>query len=128
MSVGAHRVLYFWHAIGNHFLTFASNMFTDLNLTDMECCYKVFRRDVIQAIELEEDRFGFEPEVVAKVAHMRLRIFEAGLSSLVSLLNINQRILLVKNEILKNIQSKEAVMAMLNRIMAFLIASPSACA
>jgi dolichol-phosphate mannosyltransferase len=78
MSVWAHRVLYFWHSIGNHFLIFVSNMFTDLNLTGIECGYKPFRRDVIQAIELEKDRFGFEPEVVARVAHMRLRIFEAG--------------------------------------------------
>ena len=63
-----HRVLYFWHSLGNRFLTFLSNMLTDLNLTDMETCYKVFRREVIQSIEIEENRFGFEPEVVAKVA------------------------------------------------------------
>ncbi len=75
-----HRVLYFWHSLGNRFLTFVSNMFTDLNLTDMETCYKVFRREVIQAIEIEEDRFGFEPEVTAKVAHRRLRIYEMGIS------------------------------------------------
>ena len=80
LSAGAHRVLYFWHSLGNRFLTFLSNMFTDLNLTDMETCYKVFRRDVIQGIEIEEDRFGFEPEIVAKVAHMRLRIYEMGVS------------------------------------------------
>jgi dolichol-phosphate mannosyltransferase len=74
LSSGAHRVLYFWHYLGNRFLTFLSNMFTDLNLTDMETCYKVFRRDVIQSIDIKENRFGFEPEIVAKVAHMRLRI------------------------------------------------------
>jgi dolichol-phosphate mannosyltransferase len=80
MSTGAHRVLYFWHYMGNKFLTFLSNMFTDLNLTDMETCYKVFRKDVIQAIEIQENRFGFEPEIVAKIAHMRLRVFEMGIS------------------------------------------------
>jgi glycosyltransferase involved in cell wall biosynthesis len=80
LSTGAHRVLYFWHYMGNRFLTFLSNMFTDLNLTDMETCYKVFRREVIQNINIEEDRFGFEPEIVAKVAHMRLRIYEMGIS------------------------------------------------
>jgi glycosyltransferase involved in cell wall biosynthesis len=77
---GAHRVLYFWHYVGNRFLTLLSNMFTDLNLTDMECCYKVFRRDVIQAIRIQESRFGIEPELVAKVAQMRLRIYEMGVS------------------------------------------------
>ncbi|MFH1490937.1 MAG: GtrA family protein, partial [Pseudomonadota bacterium] len=77
---GAHRVLYFWHSLGNRFLTFLSNMFTDLNLTDMETCYKVFRREVIQDIEIKEDRFGFEPEIVAKAAHRRLRIYEMGIS------------------------------------------------
>jgi glycosyltransferase involved in cell wall biosynthesis len=80
LSTGAHRVLYFWHSLGNRFLTLLSNMFTDLNLTDMETCYKVFRSDVIKQIRIEENRFGFEPEVVAKVAHMRLRIFEMGIS------------------------------------------------
>jgi glycosyltransferase involved in cell wall biosynthesis len=80
LSVGAHRVLYFWHSLGNRFLTLLSNMLTDLNLTDMETCYKVFRREVIQSIKLEENRFGFEPEVVAKVAQMRLRIYEMGIS------------------------------------------------
>ena len=80
LSTGAHRVLYFWHYLGNRFLTFFSNMFTDLNLTDMETCYKVFRREVIQGIDIKEDRFGFEPEIVAKIAHMRLRIFEMGIS------------------------------------------------
>jgi glycosyltransferase involved in cell wall biosynthesis len=77
---GAHRVLYFWHSLVNAFLTFVSNMFTDLNITDMETCYKVFRRDVIQAIDIQENRFGVEPEIVAKVAHMRLRIYEMGIS------------------------------------------------
>lgn len=80
LSSGAHRVLYFWHYLANRFLTILSNMFTDLNLTDMECCYKVFRREVIQSIEIQENRFGFEPEIVAKVAHRRLRVFEAGIS------------------------------------------------
>ena len=75
-----HRVLYFWHYLGNVFLTFLSNMFTDLNLTDMETCYKVFRREVIQAIQIQENRFGFEPEIVAKVAQQGLRIYEAGIS------------------------------------------------
>jgi dolichol-phosphate mannosyltransferase len=75
-----HRVLYFWHYLGNLLLTFLSNMFTDLNLTDMETCYKVFRREVIQGIQIQEDRFGFEPEVVAKVAQLRLRIYEMGIS------------------------------------------------
>jgi len=80
LTGGSHRVLYFWHSIGNHFLTLMSNMLTDLNLTDMETCYKVFRRDVIQHLDLKEERFGFEPEVVAKMAHMRLRIYEIGIS------------------------------------------------
>jgi dolichol-phosphate mannosyltransferase len=77
---GAHRVLYFWHYMGNRFLTFVSNMFTDLNLTDMETCYKVFRKKVIDQIEIKESRFGFEPEVVAKVAHLNTRIYEMGIS------------------------------------------------
>jgi putative flippase GtrA len=80
LSVGVHRVLYFWHSMGNRFLTLLSNMFTDLNLTDMETCYKVFRREVIQGIELQEDRFGFEPEITAKLAQRRLRIYEMGVS------------------------------------------------
>ena len=80
LSAGYHRVLYFWHSLGNRFLTLLSNMLTDLNLTDMETCYKVFRREVIQSIEIEENRFGFEPEVVAKIAHQRLRIYEMGIS------------------------------------------------
>lgn len=77
---GAHRVLYFWHSVGNKFLTLLSNMFSDLNLTDMECCYKVFRREIIQKISIRESRFGVEPEIVAKVAQMRVRIFEMGVS------------------------------------------------
>lgn len=80
LSGGAHRVLYFWHYVGNRILTLISNMFTDLNLTDMETCYKVFKREVIQSIEIKENRFGFEPEIVAKIANMRLRIFEMGIS------------------------------------------------
>ncbi|WP_319410097.1 bifunctional glycosyltransferase family 2/GtrA family protein [uncultured Desulfosarcina sp.] len=80
LSSGAHRVLYFWHSIGNRFLTLLSNMFTDLNLTDMESCYKVFRRDIIQKVDLRENRFGFEPEIIAKVSQMRVRIFEIGIS------------------------------------------------
>ncbi len=80
LSHGEHRVLYFWHYLGNRFLTLLSNMFTDLNLTDMESCYKVFRKDVIKNITIREDRFGFEPEIVAKIAHMRLRIYEMGIS------------------------------------------------
>lgn len=76
----AHRVLYFWHSVGNRFLTLVSNMFTNLNLTDMETCYKVFRREVIQSITIEEDRFGFEPEITAKLAARNLRIYEVGIS------------------------------------------------
>ena len=74
------RVLYFWHAVGNRFLTLLSNMVTNLNLTDMETCYKVFRREVLQGIEIEEDRFGFEPEITAKVALAGWRIYEVGIS------------------------------------------------
>jgi glycosyltransferase involved in cell wall biosynthesis len=77
---GPHRVLYFWHSVGNGFLTTLSNMFTDLNLTDMETCYKVFRREVIQGIPLKQDRFGFEPEVTAKIARRGHRIFEVPIS------------------------------------------------
>jgi glycosyltransferase involved in cell wall biosynthesis len=75
-----HRVLYFWHYVINRFLTMLSNMFTNLNLTDMEVCYKVFRREVLQKIRIEEDRFGFEPEVTAKVAKLGCRIYEVGIS------------------------------------------------
>ena len=76
------RVLYFWHSVGNNLLTTLSNMFTDLNLTDMETCYKAFRREVIQKITLKEDRFGIEPEITAKISHMepRPRVFEVGIS------------------------------------------------
>jgi dolichol-phosphate mannosyltransferase len=80
LSYGSHRVLYYWHSLGNRFLTTLSNMLTDLNLTDMETCYKVFRREIIQSITIEENRFGFEPEVVAKVAQMRVRVYEMGIS------------------------------------------------
>jgi len=75
-----HRVLYFWHSVGNWLLTLLSNALTDLNLSDMETCYKAFRREVIQSIPLQEDRFGFEPEITAKVAKRRLRIYEVGIS------------------------------------------------
>lgn len=76
-----HRVLFFWHTIGNKFLTFFSNMFTDLNLSDMETCYKLFKREIIQNINLTEKRFGFEPEVTAKIARIpRVRIYEVGIS------------------------------------------------
>jgi glycosyltransferase involved in cell wall biosynthesis len=75
-----HRVVYFWHCVGNRFLTLLSNMLTNINLTDMETCYKMFRREVIQSITIEEDRFGFEPEITAKVARGRYRIYEVGIS------------------------------------------------
>jgi len=75
-----HRVLYFWHSVGNHLLTLCSNALTNLNLTDMETCYKVFRREVLQKIVVEENRFGFEPEITAKVAKLRVRVFEVGIS------------------------------------------------
>jgi glycosyltransferase involved in cell wall biosynthesis len=75
-----HRVLYFWHRVGNGLLTLLSNMFTNLNLTDMETGYKVFRREIIQSIAIEESRFGFEPEITAKIAHTRCRIYEVGIS------------------------------------------------
>jgi dolichol-phosphate mannosyltransferase len=80
LSGGEHRVLYFWHSIGNRVLTLLSNMFTDLNLSDMETCYKVFRRDVLQRVELFEHRFGFEPEIVAAISRLRLRVYEIGVS------------------------------------------------
>jgi len=80
MGDAPHRVLYFWHRVGNGVLTLLSNMLTNLNLTDMETCYKVFRRNVIQSIEIEEDRFGFEPEITAKVAKMRCAIYEVGVA------------------------------------------------
>jgi glycosyltransferase involved in cell wall biosynthesis len=74
-----HRVLYFWHSVGNRLLTLLSNCLTNINLSDMETCYKVFRREIIQAIPIEEDRFGFEPEITVKVAKRRLRIYEVGI-------------------------------------------------
>lgn len=77
---GAHRVSFFWHMMGNSFLTLFSNMFTNLTLTDMETCYKAFRREIIQSIKIEENRFGFEPEITAKVAKLNLRIYEVGIS------------------------------------------------
>jgi glycosyltransferase involved in cell wall biosynthesis len=80
MGAEAHRVVYFWHMVGNKFLTLLSNMCTGINLTDMETCYKVFRRDVLQKITLEENRFGFEPEITAKVARLNCVIYEVGIS------------------------------------------------
>lgn len=77
---GPHRVVYFWHMLGNKFLTTLSNMFTNINLSDMETCYKAFRREIIQSIRIRENRFGFEPEVTAKVAKKNCRIFEVGIS------------------------------------------------
>jgi len=81
-GAGAHRVLYYWHSVGNKFLTMVSNMATNLNLTDMETCFKAFRREVIQSVEIEEKRFGFEPEITAKLAHRRpaLQIYEVPIS------------------------------------------------
>lgn len=76
----SHRVLYFWHSVANRFVTLLSNMFTDLNLTDMEVCYKVFKRTILDKIELKEDRFGFEPEFTAKVARLNCAIYEVGIS------------------------------------------------
>jgi glycosyltransferase involved in cell wall biosynthesis len=76
----SHRVLYFWHSLGNRFLTFMSNMFTNLNLTDMEVCYKLFKREILDQIEIEEDRFGFEPEFTAKIARLDCIIYEVGIS------------------------------------------------
>ncbi|NLF25077.1 MAG: glycosyltransferase family 2 protein [Deltaproteobacteria bacterium] len=80
MGGGPHRVVYFWHMVGNRFLTLLSNMLTNINLTDMETCYKMFRREVLQSINLVEDRFGFEPEITAKIAHRGYRIYEVGIS------------------------------------------------
>jgi len=80
LSSRPHRVLYFWHSVGNWLLTLLSNCLTNLNLTDMETCYKAFRREVIQAIPIEESRFGFEPEITVKIAKRRLRIYEVGIS------------------------------------------------
>lgn len=80
MGGAPHRVVYFWHMVGNRALTLMSNMMTNINLTDMETCYKAFRRDVIEKIRIEEDRFGFEPEITAKVAKLRVPIYEIGIS------------------------------------------------
>ena len=77
---GPHRVLYYWHSVGNKLITTLSNIFTDLNLTDVECCYKLFRRDVLGQLSLRENRFGIEPEIVAKVARLRHRIYEVPVS------------------------------------------------
>ena len=73
------RVLFFWHSVGNKFLTILSNMFTNINLTDMECCYKAFRSEVIKDLDLKENRFGFEPEITAKIAKKKLRVYEVGI-------------------------------------------------
>ncbi len=80
LGAGPHRVLYYWHSVGNWFLTTLSNMLTNLNVSDMETCYKVFRREVIQSIQIEEDRFGFEPEITVKIAKRKLRVYEVGIS------------------------------------------------
>jgi glycosyltransferase involved in cell wall biosynthesis len=80
LGTGEHRVLYFWHRIGNGFLTLLSNMFTNLNLTDMEVCYKAFKKEIIQKINIEENRFGFEPEITAKISKLNCRIYEVGIS------------------------------------------------
>lgn len=81
MGGNPHRILFFWHSIGNKFLTFLSNMFTNLNLTDMETCYKLFRADIIKGLTLKENRFGFEPEVTAKISRIpKIRIYEVGIS------------------------------------------------
>ena len=80
LTTKEHRVLFFWHSVGNRLLTLVSNMFTNLNLTDMETGFKVFRRDVIQSINLEQNRFGFEPEITVKISRMKLRIYEVGIS------------------------------------------------
>lgn len=80
LTTDYHRVLYFWHSVGNRVLTLASNMLTNINLTDMETCYKVFRRELIQSIPIEENRFGFEPEITVKLAKRKVRIYEVGIS------------------------------------------------
>src|SRR5512135_1156555 len=80
VSGGERRVIYFWHSVGNRFLTLVSNMFTNLNLTDMETCFKVFKADIIKSIELKEKRYGVEPEITAKLARKRVRIYEVGVS------------------------------------------------
>ena len=80
LGSGPHRVLYFWHSVGNWILTLISNMLTNMNMSDMETCYKVFRREILQSIPIEEDRFGFEPEITVKIAKRRLRVYEVGIS------------------------------------------------
>jgi glycosyltransferase involved in cell wall biosynthesis len=80
MGGGAHRVVFYWHMLGNKFLTMLSNMMTNLNLTDMECCYKIFRREVLDQITIEENRFGVEPELTAKISKLNVRIYEVGIS------------------------------------------------
>jgi glycosyltransferase involved in cell wall biosynthesis len=80
LGSGMHRVLYYWHYLGNQFLTQLSNMFTNLNLTDMETCYKVFRKEILSKIKIEEERFGFEPEITAKIARMKVPIYEVSIS------------------------------------------------
>ncbi len=80
LGSGPHRVLYFWHSVGNWILTLISNALTNMNMTDMETCYKVFRREIIQSIPIEENRFGFEPEITVKIAKRRLRVYEVGIS------------------------------------------------
>jgi glycosyltransferase involved in cell wall biosynthesis len=80
LGSGPHRVLYFWHSVGNWILTLISNALTNMNLSDMETCYKAFRREVIQSMTIEEDRFGFEPEITVKIAKLRLRVYEVGIS------------------------------------------------
>ena len=80
LGAGPHRVLYFWHSVGNRLLTLLSNCLTNINLSDMETCYKVFRREIVQSIPIEENRFGFEPEITVKLAKRRLRIYEVGIS------------------------------------------------
>lgn len=80
LGSGPHRVLYFWHSVGNSILTLISNALTNMNMTDMETCYKVFRREILQSIPIEEDRFGFEPEITVKISKRRLRVYEVGIS------------------------------------------------
>ena len=81
MGIGPHRILFFWHSLGNKFLTFLSNAFTNFNLTDMETCYKMFRSDIIKGLELKENRFGFEPEVTAKISRIKgIKLYEVGIS------------------------------------------------
>jgi glycosyltransferase involved in cell wall biosynthesis len=80
LGSGPHRVLYYWHSVGNWLLTILSNALTNMNMTDMETCYKVFRREILQAIPIEEDRFGFEPEITVKIAKRGLRVYEVGIS------------------------------------------------